>query len=250
MPQRPVAPAPAMPARRARIAPDPPGLHQCGLRGEVVLEVKRRCVHVPNAHGTVADSERMHLASGRRGRLPGGHRTRAITHEDLEGTLEHLVVLSLAGMDVLRRRLRRPRQPPLHLQVLAVGIGRRLRDPKLAAVNESQDVPGGGHDGRTVCRATELSLSVKSIGFPWKRTSAKPVAGSRLGRTTEAPLGPTRCTRYIGTSAAHKLPIGPRSTIVAIAMKQKRVRWADSSWTTRGSRRTARTTAHRAAASR
>jgi hypothetical protein len=42
------------------------------------------------------------------------------------------------------------------------------------------------------------------------------------GRTTEVPLRPTRCIRCIGTtSAAHELPIGPRSTIVAIAMRHE-----------------------------
>ena len=44
---------------------------------------------------------------------------------------------------------------------------------------------------------------------------------ARPGRTTAAPLGPTRCIRCIGTtSTAYELPIGPRSTIVAIAMRQ------------------------------
>jgi len=41
----------------------------------------------------------------------------------------------------------------------------------------------------------------------------------------KVPLGPTRCIRCIGTtSAAHELPIGPRSTIVAIAMRQREQR--------------------------
>src|SRR5262249_23048220 len=40
--------------------------------------------------------------------------------------------------------------------------------------------------------------------------------------TTRAPLGPTRSIRCIGTtSAANVLLIGPRSTIVAIAMRQE-----------------------------
>jgi hypothetical protein len=69
----------------------------------------------------------------------------SVSHEDLEGAIEHLVVLALLRMDVLRRRLCRGRQEPLHLQVLATGVGGGLRDPKLAAVDEPEDVPGNRH---------------------------------------------------------------------------------------------------------
>jgi hypothetical protein len=61
--------------------------------------------------------------------------------------------------------------------------------------------------------------------------AASTAARDCSGRTTEAPLGPTRCIRCIGTtSAAHELPIGPRSTIVAIAMRQRQQRRADCSY--------------------
>src|SRR3954471_11677977 len=57
--------------------------------------------------------------------------------------------------------------------------------------------------------------------------ASPPVRSSRpLGTNNRSGTGPARCIRCIGTrSAAHELAIGPRSTIVAIAMRHHEPRY-------------------------
>src|SRR5829696_3362351 len=79
-------------------------------------------------------------------------------------------------------------------------------------------------EGATELYADGSSCTSDRNAHRCPRTGAeahRAVRGCCCGRTTKAPLGPTRCIRCIGTtSAAHELPIGPRSTIVAIATRQ------------------------------
>src|SRR3954468_21829366 len=88
----------------------------CGAQSiDVGLEIKRWPVDVPDAHGCGSDPERMDRPRGDGGRLARGQFAPLAPDEDVQRSLDHLVLLGQARVHM---RLGRPAvrgQVPLHL---------------------------------------------------------------------------------------------------------------------------------------
>src|SRR5215208_1678774 len=95
---------------------------------DVRLKVERRAVHVPNADGTASGPERMDHPGWYGGGLACSQRVPVAPDQDVQRTLEDLLLLVQARMHVGVRGPAVRRQLPLHLQQLTARVRARARD--------------------------------------------------------------------------------------------------------------------------